>query len=177
MPVGLFGRDPSSGLAALDAADPYDVCIIGSGFSGTILGTELAKAGIRTIILESGHGMAGWLFDGRVKGLADYEVSGNADYPTKRTKARLVGGNSNFWTGRCERMHPSDFGPAPLPAQGQPLADRLPRPRAPTTTAPSGRCGCAAASSPSTCRRAGGPLPLPASTDLASLKAQFARRA
>jgi choline dehydrogenase-like flavoprotein len=173
MPLGLLGSHPSAGLDALDAADAYDVCIIGSGFSGTILGTELAKAGARTIILESGHGMAGWLFDGRVKGLADYEVSGDADYPTKRTKARLVGGNSNFWTGRCERMHPSDFGPHPYLPKGnpwpigyrdlEPYYDRAER----TLRVRGGEL-----SEHMPPRQ--GPLPLPATTDLASLKAQFA---
>lgn len=167
-------RSGGAGSAgALDAAESYDVCIVGSGFSGTVLGTELAKAGVRTLILESGRGVAGWLLDGRIQALADYEVTGNAGYPTKRTKARLVGGNSNFWTGRCERMHPSDFGPHPYLPKGNPwpigyrdlephydraertlrvrggeLSDRMP-PRS-------------------------GPLPLPASTDLAALKARFA---
>jgi glucose dehydrogenase len=94
---------------ALEASQPYDVCIIGSGFAGTVLGAELAQAGLQTLVLESGYGIASWLFDSRVRRLADYEVSGSATYPTKRTTARLVGGNSNFWAGRCERLYPRDF--------------------------------------------------------------------
>jgi choline dehydrogenase-like flavoprotein len=107
-------------LGALDAADPYDVCIIGSGFAGTSLGTELANAGLRTVVLESGYAMGAWLFDRRVKRLAEYEVSGDAEYPTERTKARLVGGNSNFWTGRSERLHPSDFEANPYTPRDNP---------------------------------------------------------
>jgi choline dehydrogenase-like flavoprotein len=96
-------------LNVLDSSDPYDVCIIGSGPAGTILGKSLVARGIRTVILESGRGLFGWLADSRLKNLASYEFQGDTDYPLTQTKARLVGGNSNFWTGRCERFHPSDF--------------------------------------------------------------------
>jgi glucose dehydrogenase len=100
-------------FGALDVAEPYDACIVGAGPSGLIVGTLLARRGMRTLVLESGYTMARWVLDRRVQSLADYEVSGDANYPAKRTKARLVGGNSNFWTGRCERFHPSDFGQHP----------------------------------------------------------------
>ena len=39
---------------ALDASEPYDVCIVGSGPAGTVLGTRLVEHGLRTLILESG---------------------------------------------------------------------------------------------------------------------------
>jgi choline dehydrogenase-like flavoprotein len=96
-------------IDALDASEPYDVCIVGSGFAGTVLASGLAQHGVRTLVLESGGSLARWLADPRLKQLAAYTVSGNAGYPTTRTKARARGGNSNFWTGRCERFHPSDF--------------------------------------------------------------------
>ncbi|MBW2269986.1 MAG: GMC family oxidoreductase [Deltaproteobacteria bacterium] len=96
-------------LDALDATVPYDVCIVGSGFAGTVLASELASAGVRTLMLESGGSLQRWFLDPRIKALAAYTVSGDADYPTLHTKARALGGNSNFWTGRCERYHPSDF--------------------------------------------------------------------
>ncbi|MDJ0757862.1 MAG: GMC family oxidoreductase [Woeseiaceae bacterium] len=95
--------------AVLEATEPYDVCIVGSGPAGTILGTTLAKQGVRTLILESGRGLATWLTNSRVQSLARYDFTGDTDYPLKRTTSRLLGGNSNFWTGRCERFHPSDF--------------------------------------------------------------------
>lgn len=110
----------ATGVDALDAAEPYDICIVGTGIAGITLGTLLARMGIRTLLLESGWSMASWLFDKRVQSLADYDVTGDADYPTKRTKARLVGGNSNFWTGRCERFHASDFEPSPYQPEGNP---------------------------------------------------------
>lgn len=104
-----FEMVDSARFDALDRSEPFDVCIIGSGFTGTVVGLGLVERGARTIILESGHGLLRWMIDKRLKGLASYMVSGDADYPAERTKARAVGGNSNFWTGRCERLHPSDF--------------------------------------------------------------------
>jgi choline dehydrogenase-like flavoprotein len=52
--------------------------------------------------------------------LAEYEVSGDTNYPLTRTTSRLVGGNSNFWTGRSERFHPSDFETNPYTPKGNP---------------------------------------------------------
>ncbi|UCF20470.1 MAG: GMC family oxidoreductase [Gemmatimonadota bacterium] len=104
-------RDFVRNLAALDRAEPYDVCVIGSGPAGTILATRLAEQGVRTVIIESGNSLLDWLADPRLKELAAYEVSGDANYPLTRTTSRIVGGNSNFWTGRSERFHPTDFEP------------------------------------------------------------------
>jgi choline dehydrogenase-like flavoprotein len=96
-------------LETLESAKPYDVCIIGSGPAGTILGTELVQKGIRTLILESGGSLLRWMLDSRLRRLAEYQVSGDCDYPLKNSRARVIGGTSNFWTGRCTRFHPSDF--------------------------------------------------------------------
>jgi choline dehydrogenase-like flavoprotein len=161
-------------IGALDAAEPFDIAIIGSGFSGTILGTLLARRQLRTLVVESGGGVANWLLDRQLRSLADYEVSGNADYPRKRTRGRLLGGNSNFWTGRCERLHPSDFGDHPYrpPDNPWPLtytdleahyeaAEELLRVR-----------GDALSEHMPPRRRS---LPLPASTDIGALKALFAK--
>jgi glucose dehydrogenase len=98
---------------ALDTAEPFDVCIIGSGPTGTIIGKSLVENGIRTVILEAGSSLFNWLTDPQIKQYADFESTGNADYPEKHTKASLLGGTSNFWTGRCERFHPSDLQPHP----------------------------------------------------------------
>lgn len=98
-------------IDALDTAEPFDVCIIGSGPTGTIIGKSLVENGIRTVILEAGSSMFNWLTDAQIKQYADFESTGNADYPEKHTKASLLGGTANFWTGRCERFHPSDLEP------------------------------------------------------------------
>lgn len=107
-------------LDALDTSEPYDVCIIGSGPSGTILGTELVKKGVRTLILESGGSVLRWIVDSRLKELAAYQVTGNTEYPLKNSRARAIGGTSNFWTGRCTRFHPSDFEINPYTPQENP---------------------------------------------------------
>jgi len=100
-------------MNVIDASQSYDVCIIGSGPAGTILGRSLAERGIRTLILESGSNLFHWLLDRRLRHLARYDFTGNADYPLKNTRARMLGGTSNFWTGRCTRFHVSDFEPNP----------------------------------------------------------------
>jgi len=105
---------------ALDASDPHDVCIIGSGPAGTILGRSLAERGIRTLILESGTNLFRWAFDRRLRFLARYEFTGNTGYPLKNTRARTLGGTSNFWTGRCTRFHVSDLIPNPYTPEGNP---------------------------------------------------------
>ena len=103
----------NTSLEALGAADGYDVCVIGSGPAGTVLATTLARRGVRTLLLESGRGLGSWLTDRRLKALARYDYSGDTNYPLVRTTSRVLGGNSNFWTGRSERLHPSDFAPHP----------------------------------------------------------------
>lgn len=105
--------DIHTSIEALRASEPYDVCIIGSGPAGTILATTLAGRGVRTLLLESGRGLGSWLTDRRLKQLARYDFTGDTNYPLVRTTSRVLGGNSNFWTGRSERLHPSDFEPHP----------------------------------------------------------------
>lgn len=107
-------------MAALEAADPYDVCVVGSGPAGAIVATTLVEHGARTLLLESGNSLLDWILDPRLKRLAQYEVSGDAEYPLTRTTSRILGGNSNFWTGRCERFHPSDFKPHPYTPRDNP---------------------------------------------------------
>ena len=106
----MFKKDGFSDIAPLDVSEPYDVCIIGSGPAGTTLAKSLVENGVRTLMLESGYGLVRWLMDKRFKkSLADFEVSGDAEYPVENTRGMLLGGTSNFWTGRCERFHPLDF--------------------------------------------------------------------
>jgi choline dehydrogenase-like flavoprotein len=99
----------SKNLGVLSNGNFYDVCVIGSGPSGTTLAKSLVERGVRTLILESGGSLFRWLVDIRLKKMAEYEVSGDVNYLKKWTRARALGGTSNFWTGRCERFHPLDF--------------------------------------------------------------------
>jgi choline dehydrogenase-like flavoprotein len=104
-----MGNNGLENFRALDFSEEYDVCIIGSGPSGTVLAKTLVKNGVRTLMLDAGKDLFSWIFDSRMKKMANFEVSGNADYPVTNTRGFLLGGTSNFWTGRCERFHPSDF--------------------------------------------------------------------
>src|SRR5688572_6461831 len=113
-------------LGALDAAEPYDVCIVGSGPAGTVLGTQLVEAGLKVLMLESGGSILDWLRDKRLKQLASYEFTGDTNYPLTRTSTRVVGGNSNFWTGRADRFHPSDFEQHPYTPPDNPWPFRYP---------------------------------------------------
>ncbi|HEX7049641.1 MAG TPA: GMC family oxidoreductase [Longimicrobiales bacterium] len=92
-------------------ADDWDVCIIGSGPAGAVLGRDLVAQGIRTLILESGAATAEQLAGSRIQHLDAYRVEGNAGYPLAATRARTPGGTSTMWTGRCSRLHPLDFEP------------------------------------------------------------------
>jgi len=98
----------------------FDVCIIGAGFSGIPIAKTLVANNIDTIVVESGSTLSQWAFNKKLKSLAEYDYTGNVDYPLLRTKARLFGGNSNFWTGRCERLTPSDYAGHPYTPYGNP---------------------------------------------------------
>jgi choline dehydrogenase-like flavoprotein len=104
-----MGNKGIEDLRVLDSTKSYDVCVIGSGPAGTVVSKTLVEKGIRTVMIESGTTLFKWMSDKRIKGMAAFESAGNADYPLKHTRGCLLGGTSNFWTGRCERFHPSDF--------------------------------------------------------------------
>jgi choline dehydrogenase-like flavoprotein len=116
----------TSELDTLGTVEPFDVCVVGSGFAGMVLANLLVHRGIRTLMLESGFGLGRWLLDSRLHDLARFTVSGDAGYRAERTKARALGGNSNFWTGRCERYHPSDFEKHPYTPPDNPWPLRYP---------------------------------------------------
>ena len=152
----------------------FDVCVIGSGFAGTAIARRLVSEGIQVLLVESGTGMSRWFLDRRMSELAAYEVTGNAQYPDKKTKARLLGGNSNFWTGRVERLHPSDFEKHPYtpPENPWPIGyDDLEPYYEEAEQLLRVRCGEREPEAPP--RRVG--YPLPARADIAYLRDLFAK--
>ena len=100
---------PVARVADIDENTLFDVCIIGSGFAGAILGDTLAKRGLKTVILESGPDIRSQSGDVRFHQLDAYRSIGPIDYPLQSTRFRGVGGTSWLWGGMSLRLHPSDF--------------------------------------------------------------------
>jgi glucose dehydrogenase len=98
----------------------FDVCIIGSGFAGAILGDALVKHDIKTVILESGADPRGKSIDPRIQQLDTYRSSGPIEYPVAGTRFRGVGGTSWLWAGTCPRLEPIDFENNPYTPAGAP---------------------------------------------------------
>ena len=93
----------------IDENTIFDVCIIGSGFAGAVLGDALVKHRIKTVILESGPDPRGNSIDPRFQQLDKHRSSGPLDYPVVSSRFRGVGGTSWLWGGVCRRLHQLDF--------------------------------------------------------------------
>jgi hypothetical protein len=98
----------------LDEDTMFDVCIVGSGFAGAVLGEALVRKGVRVIILESGPDASRPPIDPRFRELEVFRNSGPIDYPIASSRFRGVGGTSTLWTGRCSRLDPGDFASWPI---------------------------------------------------------------
>jgi hypothetical protein len=81
----------------IDQSTIFDVCIIGSGFAGAILGESLVRHGVKTVILESGPDPRGKSIDPRFGKLEVFRSSGPIEYPVVGTRFRGVGGTSWLW--------------------------------------------------------------------------------
>jgi len=104
------GAPSSSGrFGDIDENAMFDVCIIGSGFAGGVLGDALVKQGIKTVILESGPDPRGKTVDPRFQQLNAFRSIGPIVYPVTSSRFRGLGGTSWLWGGICTRLHPRDF--------------------------------------------------------------------
>lgn len=101
------GRDAR--LAEVLDAPPFDVCIVGSGPAGAVLGLELARAGVRTVILEAGVNPSRLARNDRYALLNSATQSGDQMYPLVATRAMMPGGTTALWTGNTPRLLPIDF--------------------------------------------------------------------
>jgi choline dehydrogenase-like flavoprotein len=100
-----------------------DVGIVGAGAAGGVLALELARRGIRVVVLESGprhdfgrrreyvrrylHHEDPWQTTPRE--LDRQGVSGAVPYLLERKRARGIGGSTLHWEGYALRLHASDF--------------------------------------------------------------------
>ncbi|HEY0390963.1 MAG TPA: GMC oxidoreductase [Solirubrobacterales bacterium] len=87
-----------------------DVAVIGAGPAGIAIGLELAGAGHRVTLLESG----GDNFDAEVQRLGDTVGDDPHHVELALATRRQVGGASNIWGGRCVPFDPIDFEPRPI---------------------------------------------------------------
>jgi choline dehydrogenase-like flavoprotein len=84
-----------------------DVAVVGGGPAGIVLATELARAGHRVILIESG----GESFSAATQRLGDTVGEDPAHAPMSLATRRQIGGASNLWGGRCVPFDPIDFLP------------------------------------------------------------------
>jgi choline dehydrogenase-like flavoprotein len=96
-----------------------DVAIVGAGPAGIVIGLELAEAGHRVVLLESG----GARFDPQAQRLGDAVGADPHHVDLSLATRRQLGGASNIWGGRCVPFDPIDFEHRPIAGEGRwPLA-------------------------------------------------------
>jgi choline dehydrogenase-like flavoprotein len=92
---------------APDTTLSADVAVVGAGPAGIVLALELAQAGHKVALLESG----GAAFDADTQRLGDARGDDPAHTPMAEATRRQIGGASNIWGGRCVPFDPIDFQP------------------------------------------------------------------
>ncbi len=96
-------------LSELPRDHVHDVCIIGSGMAGAVLGIDLASRGLDVLILEAGDAFENFGKDPRYGRISLARSVGEIEYPIQASRIMALGGTTNIWTGRCARLHPIDF--------------------------------------------------------------------
>jgi choline dehydrogenase-like flavoprotein len=100
-----------------------EVCIVGGGAAGGIMALELARRGVRVVVLESGprhdpKQRAEYVrrflrredpWRTPLPELDRHTVGGSASYALEGQRARGVGGSTLHWEGYALRLHADDF--------------------------------------------------------------------
>jgi choline dehydrogenase-like flavoprotein len=87
-----------------------EVAVVGAGPAGIVVALELARAGHRVLLVESGSGS----FEPETQRLGDTQGADPLHEPMSLTTRRQIGGASNLWGGRCVPFDPVDFEPREL---------------------------------------------------------------
>ena len=82
-----------------------DIAIIGAGPAGITLANEMANAGYKVLLLESG----GLDFDADTQQLYDGDLTAHDNIDLTATRLRMFGGTSNHWGGHCLPLDKIDF--------------------------------------------------------------------
>jgi choline dehydrogenase-like flavoprotein len=88
----------------------FDHCVVGAGPVGLALALELAKRGLRVLVLESG----GHTSNRETQALSHATFATPNHDDMSIAIARRLGGTSNLWGGRCVRYDPIDFASRPV---------------------------------------------------------------
>jgi choline dehydrogenase-like flavoprotein len=83
------------------------VAVVGAGPAGIVVALELARAGHRVLLLESG----GDAYDSEIQGLGDSAGGDSLHVAMSLASRRQIGGATNLWGGRCVPFDPVDFDP------------------------------------------------------------------
>jgi choline dehydrogenase-like flavoprotein len=103
-----------------DADLETDFCVVGAGPAGLAVTLQLARAGRRVLLVDSG----GWRSEKDADTLSSGEVvAGSAHPPLHLYRPRRIGGGTTVWGGRCVLYDPIDFQPRSwMPLSGWPLS-------------------------------------------------------
>jgi len=92
-----------------------DICIIGAGAAGITLAREFIDQPLQVCLLESG----GLDFDEATQALYQGENVGTPYYSLNESRARYLGGSTNFWGGWSRPLDEIDFADRPwMPYSG-----------------------------------------------------------
>jgi choline dehydrogenase-like flavoprotein len=112
-----------TGVGEKEAAD---ICVVGAGLVGGIIAYELARRGLKVVVLEAGPRykleerfaymqgivsgrISGWAFASDLPERDVYSNNGEVEYPVNHLRAKGVGGSTLHWGGQIWRFLASDF--------------------------------------------------------------------
>ena len=107
-------------------SERVDVCVVGAGPAGSLVATDLARAGHDVVVLEAGprfdpedrvermeRSIRPYYDRSDVWGMGGdrdaFSATGDLYYPLNAARVKGVGGSSLHWQGMVMRLHESDF--------------------------------------------------------------------